>query len=434
MVGFKNKIYIFCPTFFEKITVSLPSRILTLLKSHSVAVEGIIAQGFYKIFQLTLGLVTTYYIAHSLSKDNYGHYNYILTVIGLLSFFSLPFVNNAVSQSVARGFLGTYKASILTTFFSSCGGGLILLLLSAYYHLNHDALLARAFLIAAIVFPFLYGLTTWKSLYLGEQKYKKIIKLAGVNNVISSSLLIAIAIFFPNNVLFILLCFLAIPALQNVAQTTLLYFKQKNTYDTEEGSIKYGIKASFYSIISLIATNIDSILLFHFLSPTALANFIAAQKLPEVIKSSIQDIGQILLPIFSKKSHMTKNLSWFFNIFGIAISIGILILTFTIYPYIFILIFGEQYRDALIYGQALMCSIAISNAAPLKVWFINSKLDAKSNRDTTLIISLTRIFTSLSLIPFFGIWGAVLSAFFHRSITAIAVHYLIKKRYPILES
>lgn len=411
----------------------LPTRTLTLLKNHSVAVEGIIAQSFYKVFQLTLGIVTTYYIAHSFSKDNYGHYNYILTVVGLLSFFSLPFVNNAVSQSVARGFLGTYKASISTTFFSSCGGGLILLFLSAYYHIKKDILLENAFLIAALIFPFLYGLTTWKSLYLGGQKYKKIIKLAGVNNIISSGFLIAIAVFFPNNVLLVLLCFLAIPALQNIAQTTLLHIKHKKSHfhTTEEGSLKYGIKASLYSIISLIATNIDSILLFHFLSPVALANFIAAQKLPEVIKSSIQDIGQILLPIFSKKSHMTKNLNWFFNAFGIIVSGGILILTFTVYPYIFILIFGDQYKDALVYGQALMCSIAVSNAAPLKVWFINSKLDAKSNRDATLIISLTRILASIALIPSFGIWGAVASAFVHRSITAIAIHYLMKKRYPI---
>lgn len=405
----------------------------TRLHAHSTAIEGIIAQAFYKIFQLMLGLVTIHYITHSFTKENYGHYSYILTVLGLLSFLSLPYIGNAVSQSVARGFSGTYKASISVTFLSSCLGALFLLGFSGYYYAYDNILLMKAFLIAACLFPFFYGLSTWKSFYLGQQKYKKIIKLAAVNNTILSCLLIAIAFYFPNHVLLLLLCFLLVPILQNIIQTTLLWARENHEHAVEEGSIKYGVKASAYSIISLVATNIDNLLIFYFLSPVALANFIVAQKLPEVIKSSIQDVGQILLPVFSQKSHMTKNLNKFFNIAGALISLSILIITFTIFPYIFVLVFGEQYRDALIYGQALMCSIAVSNAAPLKVWFINSKLDTKSNRDTTLIISLTRIATSVALIPFFGIWGAVASAFLHRSITAISIHFLMKKRYPVLE-
>lgn len=395
--------------------------------------EGITATAIYKIFQLALGLATTYFIAHSLSKESYGQYNYILTVIGVISFLALPGLDNAVSQSVARGHLGTYIKSLPISLICSGIAAIILSGFAAYYfYLEGDSTLMYAFLLAAAMFPLLYGFGKWKSYLLGQENFKGLVKIASYNTALKSATMIALAILFPDNMILILLAYLAIPSLQNIHQTFKAWRETKDNKEVEEGSIAYGLKSSAYSIIGIIATNIDNLLVFHFLSPAALASYAAAQRLPDVIKGGIQDLGQILLPKFSRNKHLTKNIDRFFTYIGLAIGGGIVLVTFTIFPFFFSLIFGEQYEDALVYAQALMCSLAVANAAPLKVWFMNSKLDSKTNRDLTLIISIARIVASLILVPFFGIWGAVASSFLHRLVTSVSIHLLMRKRYPVI--
>ena len=57
--------------------------------------------------QRLLGLVTTYFVVRVLSQDGFGSYQYVLSVIGVVSIFGMPGINNAVMQSVARGYRGT---------------------------------------------------------------------------------------------------------------------------------------------------------------------------------------------------------------------------------------------------------------------------------------------------------------------------------------
>ncbi|PZQ45822.1 MAG: hypothetical protein DI551_06295 [Micavibrio aeruginosavorus] len=407
------------------------SDLIINLREHRVILEGIVVTLLYKLFQLGLGLVTTHYIVHSFSKESFGQYNYILTILGVLSVFSLPNLNGAISQSVARGFYGTYNKAVPLAILSSLVATIILLTFAIYNYWENSLVLAYGFLLSALMFPLFYGIGLWKAFLVGLEQFKQIVKVASVNNVIKSVLLIATAIYFPDNVFILLLVYLAIPSLQNINQSLKLWKTSHKNNKTEEGSISYGVKASAYSIISLIATNIDNLLIFHFLSPVALANLAAAQRLPEVIKGGILDLGQILLPKFSRTEKLTKKIDQFFTYFGLAIGITLLIVTFTIFPYFFLLVFGDQYENALPYAQAMMLSLAIANTAPLKVWFMNSKLDSKTNRDMILIISVARITSSLLLIPFFGIWGAVASSFLHRIITSISIHMLMRKRYPV---
>src|SRR5450631_2149615 len=47
-------------------------------------------------------------VAHFLSKEVYGEYKYVLSVVALLSIFSLT-LGTAVFQSTARGFVGALR-------------------------------------------------------------------------------------------------------------------------------------------------------------------------------------------------------------------------------------------------------------------------------------------------------------------------------------
>jgi len=68
-------------------------------------------------FRSALGLVITYFLVRALSQESFGEYNFLLSLIGLLSIFTLPGLNEAIMQSVARGKVGTYRAALPLGFF-----------------------------------------------------------------------------------------------------------------------------------------------------------------------------------------------------------------------------------------------------------------------------------------------------------------------------
>jgi O-antigen/teichoic acid export membrane protein len=118
---------------------------------------------------------------------------------------------------------------------------------------------------------------------------------------------------------------------------------------------------------------------------------------------------------------------------SIAIGTAILLFTFTLVPWIVTLLFGESYKEAIPYTQALLCSVAIGNHAILRNRFVNSKLDKKSNRDIAASTALIRILASVILVPIFGIVGAIVSAFIYRISTVFVLNYIIKHRYQSRE-
>ncbi len=107
-----------------------------------------------------------------------------------------------------------------------------------------------------------------------------------------------------------------LPAIQNINQTWRYLQKIPQDAPEEKGSLSYGVKNSAYSTLGVIASNIDSILIFGFLSPVHLAIFAIAQRIPELIKGNIQDVGKVLLPKFSRQKHYTKKTDDFFKIFS----------------------------------------------------------------------------------------------------------------------
>ncbi|PZO87119.1 MAG: hypothetical protein DI626_04730 [Micavibrio aeruginosavorus] len=394
--------------------------------------EGVALNFGFKVFQIFLGLTTTYFIVRSLSSENYGNYNYILTVVSLLSVFSLPGMSNAITQSIARGYYGTYTKALSKSFKSSLLGSFALGSLSFFFFLKGEETISFGLIIASFFFPFSHGLDKWKAHLLGEEKYRRNSILGFSNITITAIFIVALCLIKPGETIYLLIAIWLVPSIQNIIQNILIR-KNKINKKIEEGNISYGIKTSFYAAIGAIAINIDKLLIFHFLSPEALAAFVVAQKIPELIKSGIQDIGQILLPKFSRHEILKKKIITFFKVFSFTLGGFILVFSFTIYPYIFSLIFGDNYQEAVVFSQILMVSVAIANAATLKVWFINSKLDARSYRDVILISSVGRIILSFCLVPIYGIWGAVASAFAQRIFSAIAIDVLLKKRFSLEE-
>jgi O-antigen/teichoic acid export membrane protein len=383
------------------------------------------------ILQKTFGLLTTFVLVRALSTTAYGEYNFILTIISLTVVTSLPALGNAILQSVSRGYLGTYKASVKVKFLSSLIGSAFLLGFTVWFFIKGNSELSYGFMIAAFIFPFAYGFTQWRRFKIGQGNFSIVTKTDGISVIITSILIVMAVSYVPNNILIPLLILLLVKAIFDVVFSIFIYKSIKGDSEVEKGSIDYGIKSSLFSILGTTALTIDKIMIFFFLSPASLAIYVAAEKIPELVKTLIKSLAAALAPRFAKHKHYTAKVDNALTIFSFITFIVLVIFAFTLMPSIILLIFGEAYVDAIPYGQALMCITAIGNIAPLKGRFFKSKLDEKSMKEFTVSTSLVRIIASIIFIPLWGLNGAVLSFLIAKLSTNLAVYIIMKKRYPI---
>lgn len=377
---------------------------------------------------MCLGFVTTYFLAHTLTQENFGEYHLILSVVGILSMFALRGLNNSIMQSTARGFKGTYRVAVPIAFLSSLIGAFILVLLSIYY-MNQNPTLALGFLISGLFFPFMHGMIHWKGVETGKEKFKKLVIFESISAFIMHAGIIITLMFFTDTFLLPLTILFLIPSLFNIALT---FYKMREipiNEAQESASIKYGIKSTMFESFNILAKHTDKILLFFWLSPTTLALFVAADRIAELVRNTTQDIAAVLAPRFAKNKEYTQTLDKALKLFSLLIGIAIIIFAFTILPYLIEIIFGDKYIPSIPYSQALLCTVALGNLAILRFRFIRSQLDLDNFRNIIVFTSLFRILCSSIFIPLWGLNGAILSVLLYRGFMIIVVGRVMKEKY-----
>ena len=384
------------------------------------------------IVKKLLGMATVYVVIRVLNKNQFGNYQFILSVLSMLTIFSLSGMNNAVMQSVARGKLGTFRLSLKLSVLSSLFGSLILLTMGMWYYLSDDNIFSTAFFILSVSFPFTHGLTCWGAVKHGQKKFASLFKIEGVFALLNTLVVVGVSLTFRAPMVWILVATGITHGFKNLIFTCYLLNRIDCKEPVEEKSIRYGIKTTLNLSFNIIANNIDKLLVYSFFSPASLAVYYSAERISVLTKGVGQSMVAVLAPEFAKKEIYTTHLNKRLNRLSMVLGGAIIIFAFTLLPYIMTILFGENYKIAIPYAQVLLCSVAVGNNAVLKNRYIKSKIDEKSDRDVMLSTSLIRIIGSAVLVPLYGIWGAVISTVIYRISVIFMVKYIIEKRYHMI--
>jgi O-antigen/teichoic acid export membrane protein len=382
-----------------------------------------------RALQHVLRLVIVYFVVRALSQESFGNYQFVLSCVALMAIFTLPGLNNSVMQTVARGLLGIYRKAVPRAVACSVIGGVILAGLGVYYRYTNQNAVSSGFFVAACLFPPAYGLEQWKSFRSGKEDFAGIFRIGAIGAVVLAVFMIAAVTRRPGDFLVPLAVLLGVQAGQNLLLTWSTLRSIPKDSASESGSLRYGFRTTFYTAFNTIANQTDKLLIYYFLSPTSLALFYAAERLPEMTKGVVQDVAGVLAPRFAKRDRYTADLDKKLRIMGLITGALIILLAFLILPLVVSILFGDSYDESIPYAQALMCSVAIGNIATLRYRYVASKLDEVSSRSVNIGMSLTRIAASLVLVPLYGILGAVISAFIYRIVMVIIVYAIIRKRY-----
>ena len=376
--------------------------------------------------QQTVQLIFLALLVRKLTIDQMGEFQFPLVIIALLKVTSLPGISTAITQSKSRGFDGTFHLGTKIQFLASLVGACILSLYTLIFPSPLQGV-DTALFIVSVLFPFTFGLRSWAAQLMGESRFK-LVALLETSSVLSAYVLMILLIIFSNiPVGYLIILPYLVVAILNIS----LFMKNFNQIiypsDTEPGSIKYGLKNSFYEVVNTCANYIDTMFIYVFLTSGDLAAFIVASKIPEAFKKYIQRSRIVLMPKLSKTKFYTSNISTIFLLLSLFVGLVIVIIAFAIIPVIFNLLFTNEYEHAIFISQILMLSLVVGQVAQWKRVFLNSKLDSVAIKHITLKSNFIRIGTSAILVPLFGISGAVISTFIYRLANAYFVSEQIKK-------
>jgi len=400
------------------------------LLQHKEVIGRILLLFSVRGFQVFLGLVTTFFLARTLSIEHYGQYQFVLSVLGIVSIFSLTEFANTLMQSIARGFTGSFRLMLKYPIMTSCLGSIVLLSFSAWFALIHqNPMLHQAFLLAACIFPVSHGMIIWRGIKIGEERFRNFTGIEMMILLATNSGIILTTFLTPSSYIGAIAFVMLVPAIANVIIIARALKKYPPGLPSEDGVIRHGTVSSAYMAFSRVSLYIDKLLLFIFVDAVSVALLVSAERISDLLKTAIQDTSTALAPKFAKAETYTPKTDFLFKAATLAFGAIMVIFAFTFMPFVLTLIYGENYVEAVPYAQLLIAVQAISNLASFQFRYIRSKLDTDNVRTIMVGVSVCRIALACTFIPLFGLKGAVLSTVLYNLILTGLTDFRIKRDY-----
>lgn len=385
-----------------------------------------------RVLQRLVGLISLYFLVRHLDQADFGQYQFVGVAVAAIAFMALPGLDNALMQSASHGTREFYRRAVCTSAVFSLLGGLLLAAVALTMTWLEPGAVSPL-LAAALIFPAYLGVSQWKSLFLAERRLLMLAIVETLTTVATHGSLIAATVIGVQDIWVFALLYLAPAAIVNVALTLFLWLRTAPTPQKEslQSLYRYGLNTSAVTVISMLAEQIERLVIFLLINPVAMAIYLAGDRLAELVRGLFQDVAAVLAPRFARMKTYDAPVAravWL----TCAVSGGIIVVfAFTIAPPILLAIFGSAYAPSIPYAQALLCSVAIGNVGQFQFRFIRSQRDSKSFRSVSLWTSVIRIVCAIGLTVAFGVWGAVATVIIHRLAISVLSSLVIRRLYGV---
>ncbi len=363
--------------------------------------------------------------ANLIPIETFGTYKYILSIAGVLSVLSLPGLSTSLTRSIARGYDGSLMPTVKTAVKWASLGGMASLAVGLYYFLNNNSVLSTAFFLIAALIPLKNAFSLYRAYFEGKKLFKTETLYVVITQIISSGALIAM-LFLTKNLFAILLTYFipGILATLIFLIKTIRLIPKNSTKDPE--TINYGKHLSAMKFLGMVTERLDTILLWNLLGASSVAVYSFALAPIGQIKSYANNILPLAFPKLAQSTHkqLRKTLPYkLFVMFSIILAIT---LTYILAAPFLFKIFFPQYMSSVLYSQVFALSMLFMPRNLLMESFV-ALGEKKKLYLVNIIIPIIRIVLLITLIKFFGIWGAIYAFLLTQLFSLILTTYLFKK-------
>lgn len=310
---------------------------------------------------LALSMATSIMWARCVSKETYGSYQLILSVMTIVGGFCLRGLSEAVTISAAKRYDGNAKVILGLQLACAMVGAMVVAGMGWHYAGATPSLLVP-FLAAAFFFPFEQLKIFYSSWLNGRGHVERLFVLNFVELAGWALLFAALILVGQHSLTWLLSTRFTVSALITVVVLYLIFTHLKNTV-RDGKTVTYGIHASAAAMLGgLIAA--DKVLIGANLSVADVAVWSVALIFPEQIKMIYGVINQMLVPDMYKAAGIRegwaylKPRAWKVCLFFAGIGVA----GFILFPFVIPLLFSEKYVEAVPYAKWLWLSLAL--AAP----------------------------------------------------------------------
>lgn len=373
--------------------------------------------------RLLVSFLIMYAFGNWLSKDLFGTYEYILAIMGVLTVFTLPGMNKALTGAIAQNKDGTFGHILKLKIKYSLIGSAILATVATYYFFQESYELVFSFLIAAFLFPSFKIFPFYSDFWTGRKRFDIRSKYRVASSILSALIIIPVIYYSDSFPLILISIFLTHSIFDFLFLKKSLSRTENRKVDHK--SVSLGKTLTFIDAINLFTKNLDNIIIWYFLGAVPVAIYSFGYK-PVSKAADFFPFSDLTFPKLSEKNikNIKKSLlkkvkkSYLLMIPSTAASI-------IIAPYFYRIVI-PQYVDSVPYFQVLALLFLF---IPFSI-FKNCLIVEMKKRDLYIInvtSSLLRVFLFLALLPFFGLWGIVISLITSKATESILTfHYFLK--------
>ncbi len=379
------------------------------------------------------GFLISLAFANLFSKESFGTYKFILSMVGILSAFSLTGLGASVIQSVASGFRNSLSKNFKINLRWSVGiflGGLIM---SLYYYLNQNALLSYSFLLAGITYPIISSAGLYSSFLQGKKDFKRD-SLYNIIRNFSLTTAIILALFFSRSLPIIISVYFIVGAILAL----FFYVKTRDIYKNETGKddsgiVSYGKHLSLIGVIGTIAGYLDKILIFHYLGAAPLAIYAFAIAPVEQLQGGKKILSSLIQPKLAERpfeeiQKSAPHKALLLALYALTLA-GVWIFSA---PYFYKFLF-PQYLDSVFYSQIYSLTLlAIAGTV------FNETLTAHKKKKELYfyrtIIPVVQIILFFILLPLYGLMGLIITHIIMRSFSTLVGYYFVMRPFKASSS
>jgi len=361
--------------------------------------------------------------ANLLPKEVYGNYRYLLSIVGIVTAFTLTGMNTSVMRSIAQGTEGSLKkAFIIQILWNSAIVNIICISFALFYFYNNNFLFAGSLLILGLLTPLLNAANTFSAYLVGKKEFSTLFFL---NLIIQLSNIIAIisVLFITDNILILIATYFSVQTLLYL----ISYFYTVQTFppnkEVDQTAIAYGFHLSLLSGLKVVAQHIDHFLTFLFLGPIAVAIYHFASAIPQQFEGLSKTLATLAFPKIVERENNEKQLYNLKIVQLLLLFLIICIFYIVLAEFIFGLFF-PSYIESIIYSQIISLTIVFSGPTT----YLLNVLQARANKTNlykyNIVTALIQIVLLATLTYSFGIWGLITARIISSVFNLIYIYYL----------
>ena len=365
-------------------------------------------------------LALAYVFANYLEPSTYGQYKYFLVAYGIVTAFTFAGIYEIIVASVAR-FKKNYLPAAARIYLSwqplvaLAGLGT-----AGYYYYAGNNDFALAFLAIAVVAPLANVLSLYSVFLNGSERYQSLTLIQLLQSLLIL-LTLASLVFIEVSALELLLGFLVATLLgQGIGFLYAIKTGRFEPATLDKDQIKDAKQFSINKILQKIIFHIDTLLVFHFLGAAQLAFYTFALTVPKEIQSTNKLLKILTIPRFSQQSlTVLKQAVHRKVVLYLLFMIGVIGMYYLAAPFIFATFF-PVYIDAVIYSQIFSLILLFAPQA-LYRQALTAHLQITALNYYDGIIAVSKIGLLVTLIPIWGLWGAIAGVIVTRAIGFLTV-------------